>query len=131
MIPGAFGSEITKIPHMDEVLRRHSLDHMIVFSEAHLRRIVGAYAACYNESTTHRSLNKTHRSIALFSASASSRHSPSSADFTTNIEQIEANGRNNEQVHGGDDIRSVVTQEGTLPLGGGPHRLTMYFATLD
>jgi len=23
MIPGAFGSEITKIPHMDEVLRRH------------------------------------------------------------------------------------------------------------
>ena len=24
MIPGAFGSEITKIPQMDEVLRRHS-----------------------------------------------------------------------------------------------------------
>jgi hypothetical protein len=24
MIPGAFGSEITKIPPMDEVLRRHS-----------------------------------------------------------------------------------------------------------
>ena len=33
------------------------LDHMIVFGEAHLRRIVGAYAAYYNESRTHRSLN--------------------------------------------------------------------------
>jgi hypothetical protein len=44
----------------------HSFDHMIVFSEAHLRRIVGAYAARYNESKTHRSLNKDapfHRAI--------------------------------------------------------------------
>jgi len=42
------------------------LDHMIVFGEAHLRRIVGAYAAYYNESRTHRSLNKDapfHRAI--------------------------------------------------------------------
>jgi hypothetical protein len=31
---------------------------MIVFGEAHLRRIVGAYAAYYNEARTHRSLNK-------------------------------------------------------------------------
>ena len=34
------------------------LDHMIVFGEAHLRRIVGAYAAYYNEARIHRSLNK-------------------------------------------------------------------------
>src|SRR5438132_8235720 len=33
------------------------------------------------------------------------------------IEQIEANGRNNEQVHGG-DVRCVVTQEGAPSLGG-------------
>jgi hypothetical protein len=31
---------------------------MIVFGEARLRRILGAYAAYYNESRTHRSLNK-------------------------------------------------------------------------
>jgi hypothetical protein len=31
---------------------------MIVFGEAHLRRIVGAYAVYYNESRIHRSLNK-------------------------------------------------------------------------
>jgi hypothetical protein len=30
---------------------------MIVFCEAHLRRILGAYAAYYNEARTHSSLN--------------------------------------------------------------------------
>jgi hypothetical protein len=47
-------------------IRRECLDHMIVFGEAHLRRILGAYAAYYNESRTHRSLNKDapfHRAI--------------------------------------------------------------------
>jgi transposase InsO family protein len=38
--------------------RRECLDHMIVFGEAHLRRIVVVYAAYYNEARTHRSLNK-------------------------------------------------------------------------
>ena len=32
---------------------RECLDHMIVFGEAHLRRILGAYAAYYNEARTH------------------------------------------------------------------------------
>jgi hypothetical protein len=44
-------------------IRRECLDHMI---EAHLRRILGSYAACYNESRIHRSLNKDapfHRAI--------------------------------------------------------------------
>jgi transposase InsO family protein len=31
-------------------IRRECLDHMIVFGEAHLRRILGKYAAYYNES---------------------------------------------------------------------------------
>jgi transposase InsO family protein len=47
-------------------IRRECLDHMIVFGEAHLRRILGAYAAYYNESRIHRSLNKDapfHRAI--------------------------------------------------------------------
>jgi transposase InsO family protein len=47
-------------------IRRECLDHMIVFGETHLRRIVGAYAAYYNESRTHRSLDKDapfHRAI--------------------------------------------------------------------
>ena len=39
-------------------IRRECLDHVIVFGEAHLRRILGAYAAYYSESRTHRSLSK-------------------------------------------------------------------------
>ena len=51
--------------------RRECLDHMIVFCEAHLRRILGAYAAYYNEARTHRFLNKDapfHRAIERFGA---------------------------------------------------------------
>jgi transposase InsO family protein len=47
-------------------IRRECLDHMIVFGEAHLRRILRAYATYYNESRTHRSLKKdtpVHRAI--------------------------------------------------------------------
>jgi transposase InsO family protein len=47
-------------------IRRECLDHIIVFGEAHLSRILGAYAAYYNGSRTHRSLNKDapfHRAI--------------------------------------------------------------------
>jgi hypothetical protein len=42
---------------------------MIVFGEAHLRRILGWYAAYYNESRIHRSLDKDapfHRAIERF-----------------------------------------------------------------
>src|SRR6266516_4362746 len=47
-------------------IRRECLDHMIVFGQAHLRRILGKYAAYYNDSRIHRSLNKDapfHRAI--------------------------------------------------------------------
>src|ERR1700722_2800595 len=48
-------------------IRRECLDHMIVFGEAHLRRILRGYAAYYyNVSRTHRSLNKDaplHRAV--------------------------------------------------------------------
>jgi transposase InsO family protein len=47
-------------------IRRECVDHMFVFGEAHLRRILTMYAAYYNELRTHRSLNKDapiHRAI--------------------------------------------------------------------
>ena len=39
-------------------IRQECLDHFVILSEAHLRRILGAYAAYYNVSRTHRSLDK-------------------------------------------------------------------------
>jgi transposase InsO family protein len=47
-------------------IRRECLDHIIVFGEAHLRRILAAYAGYYNELRTHLSLDKdspAHRPI--------------------------------------------------------------------
>jgi len=39
-------------------IRRECVDHFIVLGEAHLRRILRAYARYYNEIRTHRSLAK-------------------------------------------------------------------------
>ena len=39
-------------------IRRECVDHLIVTSEAHLRRILRSYADYYNKARTHRSLNK-------------------------------------------------------------------------
>jgi len=39
-------------------IRRECLDHVIVFGEAHLRRILGAYIKYYHGSRTHLSLDK-------------------------------------------------------------------------
>jgi hypothetical protein len=39
-------------------IRRECLDHFVILGEGHLRRILGAYAAYYNVSRTHRSLDK-------------------------------------------------------------------------
>ena len=39
-------------------IRRECLDHIIVFGEAHLRRIPRSYARYYNDIRTHRSLDK-------------------------------------------------------------------------
>jgi hypothetical protein len=47
---------------------------MIVFGQAHLRRILAQYAAYYNESRIHRSLDKDapfHRVIERFGVIAS------------------------------------------------------------
>ena len=58
---------------------------MIVFGEAHLRRILRGYTAYYNESGTHRSLNKDaplHRAVERLGAVVSR---PVLAAFTINI----------------------------------------------
>ena len=39
-------------------VRRECLDRMLIFGEAHLRRILSLYAIYYNESRTHLSLHK-------------------------------------------------------------------------
>jgi transposase InsO family protein len=39
-------------------VRRECLDHVIVFGEAHLRRVLRSYADYYNDIRTHRSLHK-------------------------------------------------------------------------
>ena len=46
------------VERLIESVRRESLDHFIVFSEAHLRRILNAYAGYYNDVRTHLSLKK-------------------------------------------------------------------------
>ena len=47
-------------------LRRECLDRMLIFSEVHLRRVLFAYAAYYNQTRTHLALQKDapmHRSV--------------------------------------------------------------------
>jgi transposase InsO family protein len=39
-------------------IRRECVDHFIILGEAHLRRILRAYARYYNDIRTHRSLDK-------------------------------------------------------------------------
>ena len=39
-------------------LRRECLDQIVVFGEAHLRQILSAYAAYYNQTRTHLALQK-------------------------------------------------------------------------
>ena len=47
-------------------IRRECLDHIVVFGEAHLRRILAGYAGYYNERRMHLSLGKDasrHRQV--------------------------------------------------------------------
>jgi transposase InsO family protein len=39
-------------------IRRECVDHLVVFGEQHLRRVLRSYALYYNEARTHRSLDK-------------------------------------------------------------------------
>jgi Integrase core domain len=47
-------------------LRRECLDQVLIFGEAHLRRVLFAYAAYYNQARTHLALQKdapSHRAV--------------------------------------------------------------------
>ena len=45
-------------PQRDEVFGTHSLDHVIVFGERHLRHVLRSYTRYYNGVRTHLSLAK-------------------------------------------------------------------------
>jgi transposase InsO family protein len=50
-------------------IRRECVDHIVVWGEGHLRRILRAYARYYNTIRTHRSLDKDAPPFALFRGS--------------------------------------------------------------
>ena len=66
-------------------IRRECVDHFVVLGEAHLRRILRAYARYYNDIRTHRSLDKMRRSLARFSGPEASNRTPSWVDFITTM----------------------------------------------
>jgi transposase InsO family protein len=66
-------------------IRRECVDHVIALSEGHLRGVLRSYARYYNESRTHRALNKDALFIEQSRASVSSSHDRLSVGFTTGI----------------------------------------------
>jgi transposase InsO family protein len=65
-------------------IRRECLDHIVVFGDAHLRRILGAYIGYYNDHRTHLSLDKDSPTVGPFNDSVSSPRNRSSADSIMN-----------------------------------------------
>ena len=65
-------------------IRRECVDHFLVLREAHLRRILRAYARYYNDVRTHRPLDKDCTGLSpRCSGSDLSMHTRSLADFIT------------------------------------------------
>jgi transposase InsO family protein len=68
-----------------ESIRHECVHHVVALGEGHLRRVLRSYARYYNESRTHRALNKDapfHRAIERRGAIISR---PVLMDFTTDI----------------------------------------------
>jgi transposase InsO family protein len=65
-------------------IRRECLDHIVVFGDAHLRRILAAYTGYYNELERTCPWLKIRRPIGQSNGWASLPHGRSSADFTIN-----------------------------------------------
>ncbi len=57
-------------------IRRECLDHIVVFGEAHLRRILRSYACYYNDVRTHRSLDKRCAGLSPGSADWNHKFTP-------------------------------------------------------
>jgi Integrase core domain len=69
-------------------IRRECLDHVVVFGEAHLRRVLKTYASYYNKVRTRLSLDKNApTSVALYRW-ATSRQFPSLAGCIINMSGI-------------------------------------------
>ena len=71
--------------HVERVIgsiRHECLDHMIVRSEEHLRRVLNAYTLYYNSTRTHLSLGKMRHFAGPSSPAVASSVAISSADFT-------------------------------------------------
>ena len=64
-------------------IRRECVDHFVVLGEAHLGRILRAYACYYNNIRTHWSLDKDAPVSRPFSGPEASNRTPSSAAFIT------------------------------------------------
>jgi len=47
-------------------MRPESLDQLVVYDEAHLRRVLRNYASYYNQIRTHLSLHETVPDLAVF-----------------------------------------------------------------
>src|SRR5882724_11225625 len=64
--PWASGTSLLRQPRLQNgfaerligSIQRECVDHFVVLGEAHLRRILRAYARYYNDIRTHRSLDK-------------------------------------------------------------------------
>ena len=65
-------------------IRRECLDQMIVWSEAHLRRVLKEYTSYYNAARTHLGLQKDTPIAGPLSAAAASSPTTSWVDFTIN-----------------------------------------------
>jgi hypothetical protein len=70
-------------------IRRECVEHLTVFGEQHLRRVLRSYALYYNDIRTHRSLNRTHRYRVPFNGSGASHPVRLSAGYTTNTSESE------------------------------------------
>jgi hypothetical protein len=59
---GRFGSSAFRLnPYVERLigtLRRDCLDHVLIFDERHLHRILAAYSSYYNETRAHLGLAK-------------------------------------------------------------------------
>jgi hypothetical protein len=71
-------------------IRRECVDHYVVLGEAHLRRILRAYARYYNNIRTHRSLDKDAPVCRPIQRTESLIHTRSLADFIVNTVRQES-----------------------------------------
>ena len=53
-----YGEHFVNVAAEMEVLRRECLDHILILSEKHLRRVVQEYVCYFNEDRSHQDINQ-------------------------------------------------------------------------